>query len=64
MRNAAGSYSDRILFTYVVDEHLQLAPLGVPGELLIAGDSLAQGYWQLADKTDQAFIENPFSADT
>ncbi|CCF15397.1 tyrocidine synthase 3 [Brevibacillus laterosporus GI-9] len=45
---------------YIVDKHNNLQPIGVPGELCIAGDGLARGYINNPQLTDQKFIENPF----
>lgn len=46
---------------WVVDgqNHNMLAPIGVPGELLIEGPILARGYLNNKEKTDAAFIYNP-----
>jgi amino acid adenylation domain-containing protein len=44
---------------YVVDAHMQPVPVGVPGELLISGPRLAQGYIGRPDLTAAAFIPNP-----
>jgi len=41
---------------YVVDHNQQLCPLGVPGELWIAGAGVARGYMQASDR----FIADPF----
>ncbi|MET8025693.1 non-ribosomal peptide synthetase [Streptomyces avermitilis] len=46
---------------YVVDRHGNLAPVGVPGELLIGGeDGLARGYLNLPELTDEKFVPDPF----
>lgn len=45
---------------YAVDEALQLVPMGVPGELLIAGAGVAQGYVNQPAQTAQRFIPDPF----
>lgn len=45
---------------YVVNASNQLQPVGVAGELCIAGDGLARGYWNREELTTASFIENPF----
>lgn len=45
---------------YLLDRHLQPVPIGVPGELHIAGDGLAKGYLNLPDLTQEKFIPHPF----
>ena len=41
---------------YVVDKHLQLVPAGIPGELLIGGLGVAQGYLDRPELTAEKFI--------
>ncbi|HMF16398.1 MAG TPA: amino acid adenylation domain-containing protein, partial [Gemmataceae bacterium] len=45
---------------YVLDDYLQPAPVGVPGELHIAGPCLALGYLNQAGLTADRFIPDPF----
>ena len=49
--------------TYVLDRNLQLLPTGVPGELYIAGEGVARGYWNHPGLTQQKFVRNPFADD-
>src|SRR4030095_16577261 len=46
---------------YVLDQRRQLCPIGVPGELCIAGDGVALGYWNQPELTAERFIPDPFS---
>ena len=49
---------------YVVSKNMKLQPIGVPGELLVGGDGVSKGYFNLADKTNSSFIPNVFSKGT
>ncbi|MGH9825005.1 MAG: non-ribosomal peptide synthetase, partial [Blastocatellia bacterium] len=46
---------------YILDEDLNLAPVGAAAGLYIAGDGLARGYFNLPDMTAEKFIPNPYS---
>jgi amino acid adenylation domain-containing protein len=46
---------------YLLDQHLQPVPLGVPAQLFIAGHGLARGYLNRPELTAEKFIPHPFS---
>ncbi|MGB0465982.1 MAG: non-ribosomal peptide synthetase [Pontibacterium sp.] len=46
---------------YILDAQGQPNPAGVPGELYIGGDGVAQGYFERPDLTPERFIPDPYS---
>ena len=46
---------------YILDPRNQLAPIGVIGEIHIAGSGVARGYWNRPDLTAERFVVSPFS---
>jgi amino acid adenylation domain-containing protein len=46
--------------TYILNEDLYPAGIGIPGELCIGGIGLARGYMNLPDLTAEKFIPHPF----
>lgn len=45
---------------YIVDNFMNITPVGVTGELCIAGDSVGVGYLNRPELTAEKFIDNPF----
>lgn len=46
---------------YVVDSYMKLCPMGVKGEIVVAGIGVGRGYLFDEEKTKNAFMQNPFS---
>ncbi|WP_179415850.1 non-ribosomal peptide synthetase [Mucilaginibacter sp. E4BP6] len=45
---------------YILDDNLNLQSLGIPGEIYIAGEGLADGYYNRPELTKKSFIPVPF----
>ncbi|MGF1426919.1 amino acid adenylation domain-containing protein [Kitasatospora sp. LaBMicrA B282] len=48
------------LGSYLLDEHGQLAPIGVPGEIHVAGPGVARGYLNRPELTAERFVPDPW----
>ncbi|MED1744792.1 non-ribosomal peptide synthetase [Brevibacillus borstelensis] len=47
---------------YVLDQAMNPVPIGMPGELYIAGDCLATGYHRKHELTESRFVPDPFES--
>jgi len=45
---------------YIVARDLHPLPIRIPGEICIAGESVARGYINNRERTDLSFVKNPF----
>ena len=48
---------------YVVDEQMSPVPIGIPGELCIAGISVGRGYLNDPERTAKSFVTDPFTGE-
>jgi amino acid adenylation domain-containing protein len=51
---------DRVRIFVLNKENVQIQPVGVPGELCIAGPGLARGYLNRPPLSAEKFVDNPF----
>ena len=49
------------LQVYLLDQHQQLVPIGVPGEMYVGGAGVSRGYLRRPELTAERFVPNPFS---
>jgi amino acid adenylation domain-containing protein len=47
--------------TYILTDAMELAPIGITGELYIGGDGVTHGYLNRPELTAKSFIKNPFN---
>jgi acyl-CoA synthetase (AMP-forming)/AMP-acid ligase II/acyl carrier protein len=48
------------LQVYLLDQYLQLVPVGVPGEMYVGGAGVTKGYLNRPELTTERFIPSPF----
>lgn len=46
---------------YVLDKHRKMQPVGSVGEIWIAGEGVARGYWKNKELTAEKFVTDPFA---
>jgi amino acid adenylation domain-containing protein len=46
---------------YILDDHMQVVPIGVPAELYIGGAGVARGYLKRPELTAEKFLPHPFA---
>lgn len=45
---------------YILDDSLQILPIGIEGEICLGGPGVARGYLNNEEKTKEKFIDDPF----
>ncbi|KAK0668424.1 putative dual specificity polyketide synthase [Cercophora samala] len=56
-------YSLPNYYTYIVDQQLRPAPVGMPGEVCIGGAGVSLGYLKNDELTNKHFVANPFATE-
>ncbi|MCP4154423.1 MAG: amino acid adenylation domain-containing protein, partial [bacterium] len=51
------------LHIYIMDKELKLCPVGVSGEICVAGVGVGKGYWKDEEKTRSVFLTNPYAGE-
>ncbi|WP_405290050.1 D-alanine--poly(phosphoribitol) ligase subunit DltA [Methanobrevibacter sp.] len=46
---------------YILDEHANQMPIGVPGEICISSEYISPGYYNNPELTSEVFVDNPYS---
>ena len=49
---------------YILDDFMNLQPIGIPGEIYVSGENVSNGYLNNEELTDKAFLPNPFKPGT
>ncbi|GME52113.1 putative nonribosomal peptide synthase protein [Neofusicoccum parvum] len=60
--NMLGKPTDSTICYVLSPGSLSPVPVNVPGELCLGGNQLAEGYLNMADKTREVFVPNPFGS--
>ena len=45
---------------YILDEHANQMPIGVPGEICVSSDYISPGYYNNPELTNEVFVDNPY----
>jgi acyl-coenzyme A synthetase/AMP-(fatty) acid ligase len=48
---------------YILDKYGNPTPVGIPGELHVAGAAVSRGYFNMPDLTRDVFVPDPFAGD-